>query len=172
MRIYEQLIIVEPKATEEQINAVVSLVEEVVKNGGGTVEKVDKWGVRKLAYRVKKQSEGFYILIQFTAEGETVKEIERRMRVEEYLIKFISVRIDEKMKWIEKRKKVREKRAARRPERHAPSPSAPSKPAAAVPGKPVGDEADDEPTFTEADDKPEATREADEKPAPEAAASE
>ncbi len=110
----------------------------MITNGKGTVDKVDKWGVRKLAYRVQKYGEGNYTLIQFSSAPELVHEVERRMRVTDMVIKFITVRIDEKMKKIEKRKKARDKRAARRP---APMPMpaavAPAMPAAPVPAAPA-----------------------------------
>ncbi len=80
--------------------------------------------MRKLAYRVQKRNEGFYVLLQFTAKPETVKEVERRLRVSDLVMKFITVRIDEKLKKIEKRKKAREKRAARKP---APPVAAPKR---------------------------------------------
>jgi small subunit ribosomal protein S6 len=79
------------------------------------VEKADKWGIRRLAYRVGKRDEGFYVLLQFTCGPEVVKEIERRFRVTDLVLKFLTVRIDEKLKKIEKRKKQRDKRAKRRP---------------------------------------------------------
>jgi small subunit ribosomal protein S6 len=126
MRIYEELFIVRPDATDEEVDPIVDQVKNVITQGGGTVDKTEKWGVRKLAYRVLKFNEGQYILIQFTAKPETVKEIERRLRVADSVLKFITVRIDEKLKRIEKRKKAREKRAARKP---APAPA----PAAAGP---------------------------------------
>ena len=98
MRIYEELFIVKPDATEEEIEQVVEQVRNVITSGGGTVDKVDKWGVRKLAYRVQKQHEGFYVLVQFSSSPETVKEIERRLRVSDLVLKFLTVRIDEKLK--------------------------------------------------------------------------
>ena len=115
MRIYEELYILRPDVTEEDVEATVEMVRQIVTTAGGTIDKVDKWGVRKLAYRLKKLSEGFYVLIQFTAKPEVVKELERRLRVSDAVVKFITVRIDEKLKWLEKRKKIREKRAARKP---------------------------------------------------------
>ncbi len=140
-RVYEELFIVKPDAPEEEVNAFVDQVKNLITNGKGTVEKVDDWGVRKLAYRVAKYNEGHYVLIVFQSSPELVHEVERRMRVTDSVIKFITVRIDEKQKKIEKRKKQREKRAARRP---APPVAAPSAPAPApvaaehaVPGKPV-----------------------------------
>jgi small subunit ribosomal protein S6 len=139
MRIYEELFIVRPDATEEDIDAYIEQVKGVITSGGGTVDKADKWGVRKLAYRVEKRSEGFYVLIQFTAGPATVKEVERRMRVTDMVMKWITVRIDEKLKKLEKRTKQREKRAKRRPpvERPVPAASAPAVPASPVPAAPV-----------------------------------
>ena len=135
MRVYEELFVVKPDAPEEEVDAFVTQIKDLIASGKGTVEKADKWGVRKLAYRIQKYKEGIYILVQFSAPSELVKEVERRMRVTDMVIKFITVRIDEKMKKIEKRKKQRDKRAARRP---APQISAPVAPAApAVPAMPA-----------------------------------
>ena len=135
------MFIVRPDATDEEVDPIVDQVKNVITQGGGTVDKTEKWGVRKLAYRVLKFNEGQYILIQFTAKPETVKEIERRLRVADSVLKFLTVRIDEKLKRIEKRKKAREKRAARKP---APAPAPisagplfPSEPVGAVPGAPT-----------------------------------
>ncbi len=137
MRTYEELFIVKPDATEEEIEQVVEQVQNLITSGGGTVDKIDKWGVRKLAYRVRKQHEGFYILVQFSLSPEAVKEIERRLRVSDLVLKFITVRVDEKLKRIEKRKKKREKRAVRKPVSSAPAPEAPAvEQRVAVPGSP------------------------------------
>ena len=114
MRIYENLFIVKPDATEEEIDAFIEQMKTVVTNAGGTVDKVEKWGKRRLAYRVLKFREGSYVLVQFSAGAETVKEFERRLRVADSVIKFLTVRIDETLKRLEKRKKEREKRAHRK----------------------------------------------------------
>src|SRR5215472_7490284 len=106
MRIYEELFIIKPDAPEEEVDAFTEQVKELITNGKGTIEKADKWGTRKLAYKVQKYHEGVYILIQFAAPADLVKEVERRMRVTDMVIKFITVRIDEKAKKIEKRKKA------------------------------------------------------------------
>jgi small subunit ribosomal protein S6 len=136
MRIYEELFIVRPDATPEEVDPFVEQLKNVITHTGGTLEKADKWGVRKLAYRVLKYNEGQYILLQFNAQPDTVKEIERRLRVADFVLKFITVRIDEKLKRIEKRRRARDKRAARRPAAPAaPPPSAPSSPA--EPGSPI-----------------------------------
>ena len=149
MRIYEELFIVRPDATDEEVDPVVEQVRNVVTQAGGTLDKTEKWGIRRLAYRVAKYEEGQYILLQFTAGAETVKEIERRLRVADAVLKFLTVRIDEKLKRIEKRRKAREKRAARKPvvapavptlvspalpqDAPAPIPGAPAVPAAPAP---------------------------------------
>jgi len=134
MRVYEELFILKPDTVEEEVDGFVEQIQQVITTGKGTVDKTDKWGVRKLAYRVQKYNEGLYVLIQFSSTPDLVKEVERRMRVADQVIKFITVRIDEKQKKIEKRKKARDKRAARRP---APAPMAPAIPAAAAPAMPA-----------------------------------
>lgn len=142
-RIYEELFIIRPDATDEEINPIVEQVRTVVTTAGGTIDKEDRWGVRKLAYRVEKRNEGYYVLMQFTSDPQTVKEVERRLRVNDAVLKFQTVRIDEKLKWLEKRRKEREKRAARKPAPAAAAPAAPvepmmpATPAAPIPGAPV-----------------------------------
>jgi small subunit ribosomal protein S6 len=138
MRVYEELFIVKPDAPEEEVDAYIGQVKDLITSGKGTIEKADKWGIRKLAYRVQKYNEGIYVLIQFSSSPDLVKEVERRMRVTDLVIKFITVRIDEKMKKIDKRKKQREKRAGRRPPPQAAAPAQPSEPAPGIPGAPPG----------------------------------
>jgi small subunit ribosomal protein S6 len=121
MRNYEELFIVNASLTEEEQDALIEMLRGVITTGGGTLDKVEKWGVRKLAYRVNRQTEGAYILLEFSTETpETAKEVERRLRVTDSVIKFITVRMDERMRRVEKRKKRREKRAARKPQITAP----------------------------------------------------
>jgi small subunit ribosomal protein S6 len=136
MRIYEELFIVRPDATDEEIDPLIEQLTTLITGQGGSMIKTDKWGVRKLAYRVQKRNEGYYILLQFNGQPETVRELERRLRVADMVIKFITVRIDEKLKKIEKRRKEREKRASRKPAPQVAQPSMPSDPGAAMPGAP------------------------------------
>lgn len=154
MRIYEELFIVKPDAPEEELDAFIEQMKGIVTSGGGTVDKADKWGIRKLAYRVEKRDEGFYVLLQLTCGPEAIKELERRLRVSDLVLKFLTVRIDEKLKKIEKRRKEREKRAKRKPAPIAPSvapsrPVAPSEPVPA-PGAPVAPGAAEAPAAAEA----------------------
>ncbi len=143
MRIYEELFIAKPDATEEELDALIEQMKTIITTGGGTVNKVEKWGKRRLAYKVGKYREGEYVLIEFQAEAEAVSEFERRLRVADMVIKFLTVRIDETLKQIEKRKKHREKRASRKASA-APAAPAPSmaqqmlgEPPATVPGAPA-----------------------------------
>src|SRR6202795_4180294 len=144
MRIYEELFILKPDTSEEDAEAYITQVKDLITAGKGTIDKVEKWGVRKLAYRVAKCNEGNYTLIQFTAPSDLVHEVERRMRVNDSVIKFITVRIDEKLKKIEKRKKARDKRTARKPPPQVAPPQPPQQPAmpaehGAAPGMPVAE---------------------------------
>ncbi len=145
-RIYEEMFIIRPDATEEEITPIVEQLRSTVTSAGGTVDKEERWGVRKLAYRVEKRNEGYYVLMQFTAGAQTVKEVERRLRVNDNVLKYMTVLIDEKLKKIEKRRKEREKRAARKPAPVVASPAAPAEatapampaaPAAPIPGAPM-----------------------------------
>ncbi|MBK5293364.1 MAG: 30S ribosomal protein S6 [Acidobacteriia bacterium] len=138
MRIYEELFIAKPDATEEEIDAFNGQLEGIIKQAGGAIDKVEKWGVRRLAYRVQKKSEGYYVLIQFSCAAEVVKEVERRLRVTDMVLKYLTVRIDEKLKWLEKRKKARAKRAARRPAPAAAPPAMPAEAPGPAPGAPPG----------------------------------
>ncbi len=134
MRIYEEFFIVEPDTPEEQIDAFIEQIKGAITAGGGTVEKVDKWGRRKLAYKIGKFTEGYYVLIQFKAPPDPVKDIEHRMRVTDMVLRWVTVRIDEKLKKLEKKTRQREKRARKRP---APQPAAaPAMPAPPVPPAP------------------------------------
>ena len=144
MRIYEELFIVKPDAPEEEVDQLVEQLRSQLTSAGATVDKVEKWGKRRLAYRVDKYREGAYVLLQFSAGPETVHELERRLRVSDMVLKFITVRTDQTLKRLEKRKKEREKRAAKRAAAgpSSPAPAQPSlerqmeSPALAMPGQP------------------------------------
>jgi small subunit ribosomal protein S6 len=131
MRIYEELFIVKPDAPEEEVDALIEQLRTQLVAIGATVDKIDKWGKRRLAYRVDKYREGTYILFQFSAEPQHVSEFERRLRVTDMVLKFLTVRIDETLKRLDKRKKERDKRAVKRAASAAAGP-APA-PAPAIP---------------------------------------
>jgi len=111
---YEIMFIVNPNVAEDEIDKINSQLEGIITSGGGKVSKIEKMGKRRLAYVVDKNTDGFYVLFVTTATGAIVREIERRLRVMDPVIKYLTVRMDEDMKRLDKIKAHRQKRAARR----------------------------------------------------------
>ena len=106
-RFYEVMFIVRPDTQDEDVDKLIAGFEATVTNGGGTIRSTEKLGRRKLAYMVRKFNEGNYILLTVDADGKLVAELERRLRVSEPVIKFITVRMDEEQKRIDKIKAIR-----------------------------------------------------------------
>ena len=123
MRKYEIIFVIRPDVNDEEIEKLVTQMQSVATGAGGTIEKVEKMGRRRLAYRVARQREGFYILFVLEGNGDTVKEFERRLKVTDSVIKYLTVRVDEELKRAEKFKAMRAKQEARRP-RSKPAPAA------------------------------------------------
>src|ERR1700756_3918449 len=109
-RLYEVMFIVRPDAVEEDIDKLIAGFTASVTNGGGVVKNVEKMGRRKLAYMVRKFNDGNYVLLTIEANGAVVAELERRLRVSEPVIKFITVRMDEEEKRLAKIKAIRASR--------------------------------------------------------------
>jgi len=106
-RVYEVMFIVRPDVTEEDTDKLIAGFSTTITNGGGLVKTVEKMGRRKLAYMVRKFNDGNYVLLTIEANGAGVLELERRLRVTEPVIKFITVRIDEEEKRLAKVKALR-----------------------------------------------------------------
>lgn len=123
---YEIMFIVNPNTPEEEIDKINGQIENIITSGGGAIEKIEKMGKRRLAYEVEKQREGFYVLFTTSANGEIIRECERRLRVMDAVIKYLTVRTDEEMRRMGKLRNYRQKRAARRSSgvRAAAAPSA------------------------------------------------
>ncbi len=126
-RVYEVMFIVRPDVAEEDVDKLIAGFSTTVTGGGGVVKTVEKMGRRKLAYTVRKFNDGNYVLLTVEAGGPVILELERRLRVTEPVIKFITVRIDEEDKRLAK---VKALRGVRRKVEHA-APAAPA-PVAAV----------------------------------------
>ena len=107
-RTYELMFIVRPDMPEEDQDKLISNLETQVGNAGGTVKSVERMGKRRLAYLVRKFQDGIYMLMVLQGEGGMVKEVERRLRVTEPVIKFITVRVDEEQKRLAKIKAIRD----------------------------------------------------------------
>jgi len=109
-RTYEVMFIVRPDMAEEDLDKLISTLETTVSTTGGTVKNVEKMGKRRLAYTVGRFHDGVYVLLTVEGGGGLVHELERRLRVSEAVIKFLTVRIDEEQKRLEKIKKIRDAR--------------------------------------------------------------
>ena len=107
-RTYELMFIVRPDMPEEEQDKLISNLENQVGGAGGTVKSVERMGKRRLAYLVRNFQDGIYVLMTLEREGGMVKEVERRLRVAEPVIKFITVRIDEEQKRLAKIKAIRD----------------------------------------------------------------
>lgn len=114
MRNYEIMFIVDPNVQEDEIEKIKSQVETVVTDGGGEIVETEMMGRRKLAYEVNRLREGFYILLTVRANGDIVKEVERRFRVMDSVVRYITIRTDDETKKLEKWRVRREKKATRR----------------------------------------------------------
>ncbi len=120
---YEIMFIVNPNAAEDEVDKINAQIESVVTAGGGQIQKIEKMGKRRLAYEIRRFREGHYVLFAITANGNIVKECERRLRVIETVIKYLSVRIDDEVRRFEKIRSYRQKRAARRATGRGAAPS-------------------------------------------------
>ena len=118
-RLYEVMFIVRPDMVEEEADKLIEGFKTTVTNGGGVIRSVEKMGRRKLAYTVRKFNDGNYVLLTVESDGSVVHELERRLRVTEPVIKFLTVRMDEEEKRIAKAKA---NRGVRRSAMAAPAP--------------------------------------------------
>jgi small subunit ribosomal protein S6 len=114
-RTYEVMFIVRPDLLEEETERVVSTVESSATTAGITVKNVERMGKRRLAYKVRKFQDGIYVLLTIAAPGGAVAELERRLRVTEPVIKYITVRVDEEQKRLGKIKKIRDSKVRQHP---------------------------------------------------------
>ncbi len=92
MNKYESVIIINPSLDEQGIKDVITKFTDLINNNNGKVENVDEMGKRKLAYEIKKQSEGYYVVYTFEANPEFIKELERIYRITDSIMKFITIR--------------------------------------------------------------------------------
>src|SRR5271154_1686297 len=119
-RQYDLIFICRPDTPEPDIDKVIATLEHTATEKGGRFEKIDKWGRKRMAYRVSRLREGFYVYMDLrSSHGEVVKELERRLKVSDPVIKYMTIRVDEELKRQQKLIKHRERRAARRPRKTA-----------------------------------------------------
>lgn len=121
MRTYEVVFVAAPTVTTEELDAFIGLAQSVVESRNGKVLKVDNWGKKPLAYKIKKFRDGFYVVLTMEADGAAIAELERRFRVTDFIIRFLSVRIDEDMKRSEKLKAARQRKSGGRAATQTPA---------------------------------------------------
>jgi small subunit ribosomal protein S6 len=114
-RTYELMFIVRPDIVDEELDRLISTLETQVSTAGGTLKNAERMGKRRLAYMVRGFQDGMYVLFTMEGSGEVVRELERRLRVTEPVIKFITVRVDEEQKRLRKIKALRDARVKAKP---------------------------------------------------------
>lgn len=114
MRIYEILFIIAPNTEESDVDTLVTQLSDVLTNQGATVTKADRMGRRRLAYPINKFNEGIYVVLTVEGTGSEIAEVERRMRVTDAIIRYLTIRIDEDLKRAEKFRARRQARLAAR----------------------------------------------------------
>jgi small subunit ribosomal protein S6 len=136
MRKYELIFIARPDVPEEDVDKLIAQMEGVVASTGGKVERVEKMGRRRLAYRVARQREGFYVFFLIEGGGDTIKELERRLKVTDTVIKYLTVRIDEELERAAKFKARRAKQQAKRQRAKPVAAPPPQPPTGTAPAEP------------------------------------
>jgi len=93
MRRYETIFIVRPNIAEDEIDAVIKRTSSIIEGDGGTIIKVDKWGLKKLAYLIKKENQGYYVYVDYAGIPASVSEIERLFRIDDKTLKYLTVKL-------------------------------------------------------------------------------
>jgi len=107
LRTYEIAYIVAPNTADDDLSKLNSQIEQIIASRGGKITKIDNWGRRKLAYRIRKFDEGIYTFVYVEGAGQEIAEVERRLRVTDFVIRHLTVRTDEALKRAEKLKAKR-----------------------------------------------------------------
>ena len=94
MNKYELAVVIKPNLDEEALKAEIESIKELIERFGGTIKKIDDWGKRRLAYEIQKVNEGFYSFITFDSNSDTPNELEKRMRIKENVLRYLTVRQD------------------------------------------------------------------------------
>lgn len=114
LRTYEVMYIVDPETDAAKIEKLNTAVGAMIEKEGGEVVRLDNVGIRTLAYPIQKKTEGHYVLFEINGSGQEILELERRMRVNDMIMRYITVRVDEDRKTATKKREKREARAAKR----------------------------------------------------------
>ena len=113
-RTYEVMYIIDPESSADKIEKLNEAVGKLIEKEGGEVARMDDIGIRNLAYPIQKKTQGHYVLFEINGTGQEIMELERRMRVNDMVLRYITVRVDEDRKKADKIHVKREVRAAKR----------------------------------------------------------
>ena len=114
-RIYEVVFIIDPDAPDEETKRLTENLQTIITDQGGTITKSEVMGRRQLAYQIGRKNEGVYVLFEIEGAGREIAELERRMRVSDQVIRYLTVRVDEERRRAEKLKARRTRKASKRP---------------------------------------------------------
>lgn len=112
-RVYEVMYIAEPGTADETVTQLNEAIEKLVTDNGGEIVKTDVMGVRRLAYPIRKHTDGYYVLFEIAGSGQEIAELERRMRVNDLIMRYLTVRVDEERKTAQKLTDKRDKKRKR-----------------------------------------------------------
>ncbi|MCI0530170.1 MAG: 30S ribosomal protein S6 [Nitrospira sp.] len=108
MNFYESIFIARPSLLDEEIAKINEKVKGIIEQAGGTVQKIENWGKKKLAYEVQKEKKGTYVFLFFQSDGKIISELERAYRLDDGIMKFLTVKLDKKdlaqREWAKKKK--------------------------------------------------------------------
>jgi small subunit ribosomal protein S6 len=162
MHQYELMVILDPEIDERTVAPSLDKFLNVIRNDGGTIDKIDIWGRRRLAYEINKKSEGIYAVVDFTANADSTAELDRQLKLSEAVMRTKVLRAEEAIAQVATAAKLAEEKAARKAAAPAKAPSgasaaartaaasAPAKVAAAkAPAAPVADKAPAAPAVAE-----------------------
>ncbi len=114
-RVYEVVFIIDPDAGDEDVKRLLEGLQQTITDQGGTITKNELMGRRALAYRIGRKTEGVYVLFEIEGTGREIAELERRMRVSDQVLRYLTVRVDEDRRRAEKLREKRARRASKRP---------------------------------------------------------
>jgi small subunit ribosomal protein S6 len=95
MALYEHLLIARQDISAQQVDALATHLKTIIEGEGGKVEKQEYWGLRSLAYRIKKNRKGHYVLLNINSPGKAVQELERQLKINEDVLRFLTVKVDQ-----------------------------------------------------------------------------
>jgi small subunit ribosomal protein S6 len=116
-RVYEVVFIVDPTAGDEDVTRLTDNLQHIITEQGGTVTKNESMGRRRLAYRIGRNTEGIFQLFEVEGSGREIAELERRMRVNDQVLRYLTVRVDEDRRRAEKFRARRARKSLKRPQR-------------------------------------------------------